>query len=93
MFNCGMDDGAGHWACNWACNWACKVGLPAKSGVGGGIMAVVNRRMGIGVFSPRLDPAGNSVRGHATCMRLVEELGLHAFDSTQFGSTLLGAFG
>lgn len=83
MFTCGMYDGAG--------DWACRVGLPAKSGVGGGIMAVVNRQLGIGVFSPRLDGAGNSVRGQLCCVGLAEELGLHAFDSTNSGSNFLRA--
>ncbi len=81
MFTCGMYDGAG--------DWACRVGLPAKSGVGGGIMAVVNRQLGIGVYSPLLDEAGNSVRGQLCCAGLAEELGLHAFDSTNAGSSFL----
>ena len=81
MFTCGMYDGAG--------DWACQVGLPAKSGVGGGIMAVVNRQLGVGVLSPRLDAAGNSVRGKLCCIGLAEELGLHAFDSTNSGSNFL----
>ena len=42
--------------------WLYRVGLPAKSGVGGGIIAVAPGRYGIAVFSPRLDAAGNSVR-------------------------------
>jgi glutaminase len=81
MFTCGMYDGAG--------DWACQVGLPAKSGVGGGIMAVVNRQLGVGVLSPRLDAAGNSVRGKQCCIGLAEALGLHAFDSTNSGSNFL----
>ena len=81
MFTCGMYDGAG--------DWACQVGLPAKSGVGGGIMAVVNRQLGVGVLSPRLDASGNSVRGKLCCIGLAEELGLHAFDSTNSGSNFL----
>lgn len=85
MFTCGMYDGAG--------DWACRVGLPAKSGVGGGIMAVVNRQLGIGVFSPLLDEAGNSVRGQLCCAGLAEELGLHAFDSTNAGSSFFGGMG
>jgi glutaminase len=85
MFTCGMYDGAG--------DWACRVGLPAKSGVGGGIMAVVNRQLGIGVFSPLLDDAGNSVRGQLCCAGLAEELGLHAFDSTNSGSSFFSGMG
>ena len=81
MFTCGMYDGAG--------DWAIRVGIPAKSGVGGGIMAVVNRQIGIGVYSPRLDGAGNSVRGKLCCIGLAEALGLHAFDPTNMGSSFL----
>jgi glutaminase len=81
MFTCGLYDGAG--------DWACRVGLPAKSGVGGGLVAVVNRQLGMGVFSPRLDPAGNPLRGVLACEYLANELGLHAFDATNKGSRLL----
>jgi glutaminase len=83
MFTCGMYDGAG--------DWACRVGLPAKSGVGGGMLAVVNRQLGIGTFSPRLDAYGNSIRGLKTCVGLAEELGLHAFDCMNAGSTIVGS--
>jgi glutaminase len=56
--------------------------MPAKSGVGGGVLAVVPGRLGIAVYSPRLDAFGNSVRGIATCRRLSQALELHLFDQT-----------
>jgi len=83
MFTCGMYDYAGHWAYD--------VGIPAKSGVGGGIVGVINRQLGIGTYSPRLDRKGNSVRGIATFEMLAEEFGLHAFDCTNVGSTFISS--
>lgn len=81
MFTCGLYDYAG--------GWAYEVGVPAKSGVGGGIMAVVNRQMGVAVYSPRLDAKGNSVRGILACKELAVQLGLHAFEFTNIGSNFM----
>jgi glutaminase len=69
MATCGMYDGAGE--------WLYTVGLPAKSGVAGGLLVVVPGQLGLGVFSPPLDANGNSVRGVRVCRDLVRELGLH----------------
>jgi glutaminase len=71
MYTCGMYDFAGE--------WAYTVGLPAKSGVGGGIMAVVPGQGGIAVFSPPLDARGNSVRGIRVCTDLSRRFDLHTF--------------
>jgi glutaminase len=83
MFTCGMYDYAGHWAYD--------VGIPAKSGVGGGIVGVINRQLGIGSYSPKLDAKGNSVRGVASFEMLAEEFGLHAFDCTNVGSSIIAS--
>ena len=58
-------------------DWLVRVGLPAKSGVGGGIVAVQPDQFGIGTFSPRLDERGNSVRGVVDARTLSERYGLH----------------
>ncbi|MGB3612357.1 MAG: glutaminase A [Elainellaceae cyanobacterium] len=72
MYTCGMY--------NFAGEWAYRVGIPAKSGVSGGIMAVVPGQAGIAVFSPLLDPHGNSVRGVRVFEELTREYGFHMFD-------------
>ena len=56
-----------------------NVGLPAKSGVGGGIVAVAPGRFGIAVFSPRLDAAGNSVRAQRAIQDIAPALKVNVY--------------
>jgi len=60
-------------------DWAYTVGLPAKSGVGGGILAVVPGKMGIAAFSPPLDPVGNSVRGQLMVSAVAKAMGYNLY--------------
>lgn len=77
MGTCGMYDYAGEWLYN--------VGIPAKSGVAGGVLAVLPGQLGIGVFSPKLDVHGNSVRGIRVCQELSRYLDLHLFNRPATG--------
>ncbi len=61
--------------------WVYRVGLPAKSGVGGGIIAVLPGQFGFGVFSPLLDEHGNSHRGIEVCKELSQRFHLHVYDT------------
>jgi glutaminase len=69
MTSSGMYDYAGQ--------WLYKVGMPAKSGVGGGIIASLPATLGLGTYSPRLDSYGNSVRGIGVCERISSYFNLH----------------
>ncbi len=75
MGSCGMYDYAGE--------WIYRVGMPAKSGVAGGIIAVLPGQLGIGVYSPLLDSHGNSVRGIEVCNKLSLQFNLHVFNVLQ----------
>jgi glutaminase len=75
MLTCGMYDYSGE--------WTYRVGMPAKSGVGGGITAVVPGKLGIGTFSAPLDAKGNSVRGIKVCENLSRDFGLHLFNAAK----------
>jgi glutaminase len=72
MSTCGMYDFAGE--------WLYRVGLPAKSGVSGGIVAVLPGQFGLALFSPPLDARGNSVRGISFAESLSERFALHLFN-------------
>jgi glutaminase len=62
-------------------DWLYETGLPGKSGVSGGMIAVAPGKGGLATFSPLLDDSGNSVKGQRTARFLSEELGLNLFAS------------
>ncbi|VVE32773.1 glutaminase A [Pandoraea anhela] len=72
MHSCGMYDFSGE--------FAFLIGVPAKSGVGGGVMVVIPEVMGLCIWSPPLDELGNSVRGIEFCKRLTSRYSFHNFD-------------
>ncbi|MFF2082781.1 glutaminase [Nocardia sp. NPDC058176] len=72
MSTCGMYDAAG--------DWATQVGIPAKSGVAGGLIGALPGQIGIATFSPRLDSHGNSVRGVALFERFSTDMGMHVME-------------
>ncbi|MFW2513661.1 glutaminase A [Demequina sp. SO4-13] len=83
MATCGMYDSAG--------DWISAVGMPAKSGVSGGIIAVLPGQVGLAVFSPRLDSHGNSARGVRLCERMSHDMELHLMHVGRTSNTAVRA--
>lgn len=75
MTTCGMYDGAG--------DWVSRVGIPAKSGVAGGILGALPGQVGMAAFSPKLDDRGNSVRSVAIFEQMSKDMGFHMMDVSQ----------
>ena len=73
MYGCGMYDFSGQ--------FSFEIGLPAKSGVSGCIMLVIPNKMGICIWSPRLDEQGNSVRGIEICRKITQRYNFHIFNN------------
>jgi glutaminase len=83
MASSGMYDYAGE--------WGYRVGIPAKSGVGGGIVAALPSQLGLGLYSPLLDAHGHSVRGVRTCETLSAHFDLHVLNRIADVHTCIGA--
>ncbi len=81
MSTCGMYDVAG--------DWMTDVGMPAKSGVGGGIMAALPGFVGAATLSPRLDRTGTSVRGVRIFEKLSREMGMHMMETPATATQVL----
>lgn len=81
MMSCGMYDAAG--------DWLTTVGIPAKSGVAGGILGVLPGQVSIAAFSPKLDEHGNSVRGIDMMEGLSRDMGLHLMEGTPSAQTIV----
>ncbi len=81
MGSCGMYDYAGE--------WLYRVGMPAKSGVSGGVIAVLPGQLGIGVFSPLLDSHFNSIRGLKVCDDLSRHFDLHLFNTPHASKSVI----
>ncbi|KQB84805.1 glutaminase [Corynebacterium lowii] len=77
MSSAGMYDAAGR--------WMARVGIPAKSGVSGGVIGTLPGQLGLATFSPRLDAEGNSVRGVMLFEKLSQQMGLHLMNPMPVG--------
>ncbi len=77
MLTCGMYDGSGE--------FAVRVGIPTKSGVGGGLLGVVDGGLGIGIYGPSLDEKGNSIGGIAMLEYVSKEMDYHMFGNRKRG--------
>jgi glutaminase len=81
MSTCGMYDAAG--------DWATQVGIPAKSGVAGGLIGALPGQIGIATLSPRLDTHGNSTRGVSLFGRFSSDMGLHVMEVPAAGRAVV----